>query len=306
MKGKEDGAPISANVEMSDMKGSEMSKAGKAVDVEVVAVTPTQAREWLEVNHVNRNFRPKVVAAYRRDMENKRWQFTGEAIQISRTGYLLNGQHRLAALADAKNVRSIDFVVATGLPDDAQVLMDQGVSRNVRDALLLQHGHVKNLNVVSSLARWLVLSPKVGPQMNPSTMRGKVTVAEAVEVFQEDPEGMTEAAFRGQGMRPVLMGSPTAIAYSWFQLARVDSEQCAEFFAGMLDMDWKYQNDPRKAALRRMLTIHREQEHKASIETGVILVSVVMRAWNAWRNEEELDTIGARTKTGIIVPVTPI
>lgn len=283
-----------------------MSKAGKAIEVAIEVVTPKTARAWLEANHVNRNVRPKVVNAYRRDMEAGRWVFTGEPIQISQTGALLNGQHRLAALADAKGVRGIDFVVARGLPDSTQTMMDQGVARNVRDALHLEHGHIKNINVVGSLCRWLVLAPDVGSHVTPQTLRNKVTTAEALDVFGSDSERIVEAAWQANPIRVVMMGSPTAIAYAWYQLAKVDSSAVTEFFAGMLDMEWSMPNDPRKAALRRMQILHRDQETKASIETGVMLVSILTRAWNHWRKGEPIESLHVRTKTGIILPVTPI
>lgn len=281
------------------------TRAGKAVSAEVVAVTPRQARDWLESNHVNRNVRRKVVEAYRRDMEGGRWEFTGEAIQISRTGALLNGQHRLTALSEA-SVRSVDLLVVTGLPDESQTLMDQGVARGIRDALIMQHGHVKNITIVSSIARWMVLAPEVGPQMTPSSMRNKVTAAEAVETFNKAPALFAEAGYQAAGMRPYLMGSPTAIGYTWVQLSLIEPTACQEFFAGMKDMEWSWQNDPRKAALRRMQLMHGDEGIKTTIETGVMLASVLTRAWNAWRKNEEMETINIKTKSGIILPVTPI
>lgn len=281
------------------------SRAGRSVGAEVMRVTPAQAREWLESNHVNRNVRPKVVAAYRRDMEAGRWAFTGEAIQISRTGQLLNGQHRLAALAGA-NVRGIDLLVVSGLPDESQTLMDQGVARGIRDALVMNHGHVKNITIVSSICRWMVLCPEVGPHMTPSIMRNKVTAAEAVEVFDQAPKLLAEAGYQAAGTRSHLMGSPTAIGYTWMQLSLLDPSATVEFFAGMKDMEWKWPNDPRKAALRRMHSMHVDEGIKTTIETGVMLVSVLTRAWNAWRKQEEMETINIKNKSGIILPVRPV
>lgn len=281
------------------------TRASRAVTAEVKAITPKQAREWLAENHVNRNIRKKVIDAYRRDMEQGRWAFTGEPIQISRTGALLNGQHRLTALAEA-SVRSVDMLVVTGLPDESQALMDQGVARRIADALMLQHGHVKNVTLVSSIARWLVLCPEVGEHMNPSIMRNKVTTAEAVERFNEAPALISEAGYQAQSMRPYLMGSPTAIGYTWLQLTRVDPEATTEFFAGMKDMEWAWKHDPRKAALRRMQLMHGDEGIKTTIETGVMLVSVMTRAWNSWRKQEELESINIKNRQGIILPVTPI
>ncbi|HLN78254.1 MAG TPA: hypothetical protein VK204_14490, partial [Nocardioidaceae bacterium] len=243
-----------------------MPTAG-TIDVKVMKVTPKKAQEWLEQNEVNRNIRPKLVSAYRRDMEAGRWVFTAEPIQISRTGRLLNGQHRLSALSSSTKVKHIELVVATGLPDTTQAMMDQGKPRNARDALMIAHGHVKNSTIVASILRWLVLAPEPGAHLTPSLMRTKVTTAEALAAFEQFPD-VVEAAERATYMRNVLLGSPSAVGYTWHALHRVDAEACTEFFAGMADMEWAWKNDPRKAALRRMQALHRDQEVKTSIETG--------------------------------------
>lgn len=283
--------------------------AGRAITTEVIRVTPAQAKQWLENNHVNRNQRPKVVAAYRRDMEQGRWQFTGEAIKISRTGYLIDGQHRLMALAEAEDVRGIDMLVVTGLPDDVQSLIDQGVPRSIRDALTLEHGHIRNVTVVAGVSRWMVLAPEVGPTTNPSVLRNKVTAAEALEAFNAESDLIIEAGYWGQKMRSRFVGSPTAVGYTFVQLAKVDKSAAEEFFEGMHAMNWSLQfglHDPRKAALTRLQMMHADENVKTSIETGVVSVSVFTRAWNAWRKGEQMETIGVRTKTGIILPVTPV
>jgi hypothetical protein len=285
------------------------TKASKAITVEVVAVTTKQAREWLENNHVNRNLRPKVVDAYRRDMEAGRWEFTAEPIQISRTGALINGQHRLLALSEAKGVRSLDFVVASGLSDEAQAMMDQGVSRKIADALTITHGHVKNLTLVSAITRWTCLQPQAGPHMSKAAFNGKVSAAEALQVYSAEMDLLNESAYHAAYLRHSLMVSPTAIGYSWSQLARVDESATNEFFSAMVDMEWSLPNDPRKAALRRLHALKRDVDFKTGLESGVIVVSVLTRAWNTWRKGEELDTIhikGKGSQRGIVPPVTPI
>jgi hypothetical protein len=80
-------------------------------------------------------------------------------------------------------------------------------------------------------------------------------------------------------------------------------EACTEFFAGMKDMEWTWKNDPRKAALKRMQMMYREMENRATQETGVMQISVLSRAWNAWRKGEELESILVKNRAGIIPPV---
>jgi hypothetical protein len=276
-----------------------------AVDIEVVKVTKAQAKEWLERNEVNRPLRNRVVAAYRRDMEDGHWSFTAEPVQISRTGRLLNGQHRLTAFVTSKGVRHLELLVASGLPDETQSMMDQGVARRLTDALAMSHGHVKNVTLVASISRWMTLAPEITPQMTHSSLRGKVTTAEALSTFEKN-EDIATAAERAVTYRNYIDGSPTAIGYTWLHLNRANATACNEFFAGMADMEWQWKNDPRKAALRRLQVIHRDGDVKTSLETGVMMISLLTRAWNYWRKEEEVESLIVRSRSGLIPPVTPI
>lgn len=278
------------------------TESSKAVSIEIVKVTPKQANTWLECNEVNRPLRQRIVGAYRRDMEAGDWSFTAEPIQISRTGRLLNGQHRLTALATSKGVKSLELVVATGLPDETQSMMDQGVARRLTDALTLSHGHVKNVTLVASLSRWLTLCPQITSDMTHSSLRGKVTTAQALATFEANPD-IGLATERAVTYRNFIDGSPTAVGYTWLHMNRINPEAAEEFFGGMADMEWSWKHDPRKAALRRLQIIHRDNEVKTSLETGVMLISVFSRAWNAWRKGEEIETLPARNKTGPIAPV---
>lgn len=283
-----------------------MSKSHAAtVSAEIVNVTPAQAREWLESNQVNRNLRQGAMLAYRRDMEEGRWVLTAEPIHFSRTGRLLNGQHRLTALAGSTGVKSVELMVVTGLPDQAQILMDQGASRKASDALIIAEGHVKNSTLAGSISRWYRLVPQMGPDLNPVALRGQTSTAELVETFRNNPD-IAQAAERAAYFRKHVPGSATAIGYTWLHLNRVDSEATAEYFAGMIDMEWSWPSDPRKAAYRRLQIMQRDPDMKASRDTGVMVASVLTRAWNAWRKEESMDTIMTRSRSGIVLPVTPI
>ncbi len=275
------------------------------VDAEITRVTPKQAREWLESNDVNRPIRNQIVQAYRRDMEHGRWEFTGEAVKISRTGRLLDGQHRLTALAEAKGVRGVSMLVVQGLPDETQAMMDQGVARRISDAIALSGGSVKNVALAASITRWQTLSPEITTNMHHSSLRGKVTTAEALSTFKANPD-IVEAAERAQHYRPALPCSPTAIGYTWLHINRANPEACTEFFEGMADMEWAWPQDPRKAALRRLQAMSRDGEIKTTLETGVMVISVLTRSWNAWRKEEKVETILARSRQGAIPPMTPI
>jgi hypothetical protein len=154
-----------------------------------------------------------VVDAYRRDMEQGRWKMTGEPIQISRSGALLNGQHRLTAFATSDTLKSMEFLFVTGLDDKVQVAMDQGAARGVADALKIANGHVKNVTVVSGLCRWMVAHPEPGVPGMITSLKQKISIAESVEAYDRYPEILQLAADRAVFMRKHIPVSVTALAY---------------------------------------------------------------------------------------------
>ena len=57
-------------------------------------ITPEMANQILEKNHINRRLRIDDVNAYARDILNGNWKENSDPITISKSGNLLNGQHR--------------------------------------------------------------------------------------------------------------------------------------------------------------------------------------------------------------------
>lgn len=65
---------------------------------EAVTITPELAEGLLAMNTENRRLRPSHVAYLARAIERGEWQMPPDAIMVSDSGKLLNGQHRLTAV----------------------------------------------------------------------------------------------------------------------------------------------------------------------------------------------------------------
>lgn len=278
----------------------------RSITAEIERITPAVAEDLLEANSVNRGLRQQTVEAYRRDMEQGRWIMTGEPIQFSRTGQLLNGQHRMTALAGSTVETGIDFLVVHGLPDLAQQAMDQGAPRGVADALRIAHGHQKNVSIVAAVARWMVAHPDPGVPNMVADLKKKVSSAESVEAFRLNPD-IPYAAERAASMKMAIPGSPSAVAYAYLHINRVDPGACNEFFGAMTDLSFNLTGDPRKAALRRLQSVAMDPGSRGHHSTTVVVISVLTRAWNSWRRGEQVNSIMGRNNKGLpIEPVRPI
>lgn len=110
------------------------------METKIVKVTPALAKRWLESNTINRPLRRSVVdghiAAYMRGEH----RLTHQGIAFADTGELLDGQHRLTAIAEMPSHFIAEIMVTTGLPASSFEALDQGLKRSHSDVLRVPPG----------------------------------------------------------------------------------------------------------------------------------------------------------------------
>lgn len=102
---------------------------------EIVMVTPEMAKSFLEMNTRNRPVNQSQLLLFVEQLTRGEMQLTHQGIAISETGVLLDGQHRLMAIA--KTGISAQLLVSTGLPDSVFTVLDSGAKRKARDVLAM-------------------------------------------------------------------------------------------------------------------------------------------------------------------------
>lgn len=100
----------------------------------VEKITPQKAAEYLTKNVVNRNISYPTVERYADDMKNGTWEVNGQPIVFSKSGKLLDGQHRLSAIA--KSGVTVEMTVVRDV-DDSVSIYDVGRARSVLDSILI-------------------------------------------------------------------------------------------------------------------------------------------------------------------------
>lgn len=121
------------------------------MEVNTVKITPKIAKSMLEQNTNNRRLRNHHVDKLVKEMRAGKWKKTGTPIQISESGRLLDGQHRLHAVLQSGV--SIEFVVIRGVPDQSNDVIDTGVRRSAGD-VFQWNGVVKNYAVIPSIIQF--------------------------------------------------------------------------------------------------------------------------------------------------------
>jgi hypothetical protein len=99
-------------------------------------ITPSRAKELLEANINNRRVKIEVVNRYAQDILAGRWKDdTGEVIKISKSGIILDGQHRLYAIV--KSNTAIFLHVVYGVNESVSDVLDTGSTRSATDVFRL-------------------------------------------------------------------------------------------------------------------------------------------------------------------------
>lgn len=174
-------------------------------------ITPDKAEEYLAANRGNRNIVQAHVAAMARDIAHGRWMFNAQPICFSRSGRLLNGQHRLSAVLEAG--QPIEVMVMRGLPEEAFETYDkQAKKAPVVDELFDEFGDKALVSAAAVLLWRRELRPAGSPNATP-------TATEIRDVIQDHPELMR---LRGFARKMVRHGRSSALAYAAYRILRDD------------------------------------------------------------------------------------
>lgn len=116
-------------------------------------VTPAMAREWLErYNTHNRKLSHYISRRLRDKISADLWYANGESVVFDWNGVLLNGQHRLDAIATGKV--AVCVLVVFGISPGAFATYDQGKTRTGSDVLGMV-GH-SNCTILASALGWAI------------------------------------------------------------------------------------------------------------------------------------------------------
>lgn len=109
---------------------------------ELVSVTPSLAREWLKKNTKNRAIRPSHVETLRQSFERGEQVTTHQGIAFDTDGILIDGQHRLSAIALMHEGFSFLMLVTWGLDREKvfAVVDATQAKRNTSDVLAVDRG----------------------------------------------------------------------------------------------------------------------------------------------------------------------
>lgn len=244
----------------------------------IVMVTPDMAERWLANNTHNRKVRQRTVGRYKADMESGLWAMAADPIRFDRDGALLDGQHRLLALAELPDSAAIPFLVVRGLPPESQGVMDQGSKRTPGDQLAL--AGVKNANAVAAAVKKLLIWR--GGLMFRDTKLQHISSPQT-EAWVADHVGDVEFFNSIWSYIRQNDGPPSVAGAAAFAFAQIDPVACERFFT-LLARGAGGEGHPITTLDKRLQRNRREGLKMPDRD----YLALFVLAWNAWRGGKQM------------------
>jgi hypothetical protein len=120
----------------------------------ILNVTPELAQQWLRYNDFNRPLKLRLVEKYVRQIRSGNWQRTHQGVAFDSHGVILDGQHRLWAVAQSG--QAVPMLIFLNENLTAHESIDGGRPRSLLDVvrLELRDNTIKNRHILVVKAMW--------------------------------------------------------------------------------------------------------------------------------------------------------
>lgn len=259
-----------------------------------LTISPEVAVEMLGSNTANRRKKDLKIDSYARDMMNGSWRLTGQSVQFSRSGRLLDGQNRLMACIKA----GVPFqtFVSVGLDDDAMISIDKGTPRSFADDLtILGYSNANRLAAAVSAVYRYMLTDDVAA-LSAQTQRVSMSSDEGFEILKEHPgieSTMGELGRRDKLSKVAPMSVMDSFAYI---VGRVHHDDMVYFFDRIGNPVGLKEGSPILALLSASESdsIKRKRIGVRGGLNSQYKVALLTKAWNAYMEGRHVSKLSYR------------
>ncbi|MBF0453890.1 MAG: hypothetical protein HQL72_03610 [Magnetococcales bacterium] len=244
-----------------------------------MTITPALARKWLERNEKNRNLKDRKVQELVSTIEDSHWRLNGESICFSSGGRLLDGQHRLHAIA--KSGIPAEAVIIFGVDDSVMRTYDQGVKRTNADHFNISGE--KNCVVLGATIRllymWKTLQfHRSGPKFTPDQ--------ETLDkLLAEHPSVRNSVQISKKATRFITSANAAALHFLFSQtgIEMRSGQSAADHFLEKLGSGENITRQDAVYRLREALTENRTSKKLTSIQ----MRAMTIKAWNIFSQDKK-------------------
>jgi hypothetical protein len=252
-----------------------------------VAVSSETAARWLTKHNThNRPLSETAVIRYQMDMEAGRFGLTGEPIQFSKSGVLLNGQNRLTALANCVPPMTLTMLVVRGLDDEVQRYMDQGIKRTPGQQLALMG--VKNAAQIASAVRLLMTWH--GGLLFTDNKRSRALSTPAVENWVSENHKLVDLFNRYLAHTTRAVGGTPSVAGAMaLQGLQMDAQATISFFHLLNSRSHLPTGSPLIALDSRLRNIRADRKKLSQRDE----LAYFIQTWNNWMRGDSMSKLQA-------------
>jgi hypothetical protein len=286
---------------MTNETSPELADAPK---LDTVRITPEMAVEILNRRNThNRQVRRSHVEKLARDMVSGKWRVNGEAIKVAKDGTVLDGQHRLLAVA-ASGV-AIWTVYVADLDPDTQYTMDANLKRSNGDhfRLIGESDAFALAAILRAAWQWDNGDQGFSTHIHP-------TQSDLAVFLTANPGMRRSVEVAGRAYRDFRFLSKTAYGVAHHIISQVDEhdEHWPEFFARLGDGAEVSTGNPIHTMRKRTMS-DRDERNRKRLTLGN-QIGYITYTWNRWRDYVEtgktLLKFAYNSADGVPLPVKPL
>jgi len=234
----------------------------------IIVITPAKAKKYLEQNIGNRPLKKTHVRFLKGEIEKGNWKCNGESIKIGKNKQIIDGQHRLSAIVEAK--KSIKTVVMTGLDPDVFDTIDTGKNRSPGDTFALMGE--KNVNqlaaLIKSLHRYYDLDWKKAHHISNTEFE------KLLERWPDTRQIVRNPTLRAPGLIPAR-----CIHLCYYVCRRKNKDQALEFMTKLCNG-----NDiPARSPIMALRNKIMDGKLKGMRMDPDLLIALIFKSWNYYR-----------------------
>lgn len=255
--------------------------------IETVTVTPAMAADLLEHNRLNRPLKDQHVKRIADQIASGKWRFNGDTIKISEGGDVLDGQHRLWAIIEAK--KPVETLIVRGIKREAFATIDTLRSPRSGGDVIALNGATLYRNTIATSIQWLIRWRK-GVIENFRSPENRIENSDIEDFYQNNPS-IVQAVGRASQLRGIA--NPSILAFFYYVLSTRNSELAERMMETLRDPAAVSISDP-FFRLRSYFTSDKGGRHKDPIVTIALMVKAANFAFAGkrvdaltWKNQGE-------------------
>lgn len=236
----------------------------------------------------NRAFKQTVADRYVRDMLAGHWYLSNDALVVGKSGWVLNGQHRLWAVVESQTTQA--FNVMRGVENEIELMkvIDTGAGRSRSDMLALAgESNTKILGSVINMCIWHEANECRGRKPQPTHSE--------MEAWLDDHPDVRDASVVARNVYSAIRFNKAAVGTAFYLNSRTDDAAAYAFMKELETGVGLAAGSPVLALQRWAINATRP-----GVATGApIWLAYILRAMNHWRAGKKVRLLSVRLEDGM-------